>query len=140
MTFALDLSKAIEKAKDKAELAVRKIAIDLFNDVIMMSPVGNPDLWKYPKEGYVGGRFRANWNCSIGSPDTSTTESVDPSGSAATGRVTAVVLGYQLGEKSIYLCNSLPYAERLENGWSDQAPQGMVRLSIIETNNAISNV
>ncbi len=138
MTFALDLNKAIEKAKDKADLAVRKITIELFSNVILKSPVGNPDTWKYPVEGYVGGRFRANWNCSIGSPDRSTSEETDKSGSAAIGRVRSEVTKYTLDGRSIYLANSLPYAERLENGWSNQAPQGMVRLSIIEINNAIN--
>ena len=125
MTFALDLSKAIEKAKDKAELATRKITLELFSNVILKSPVDT-------------GRFRANWNCSIGSPDRSTSEETDKSGSAAIGRVRSEVTKYTLDGRSIYLANSLPYAERLENGWSDQAPQGMVRLSIIETNNAIN--
>lgn len=32
----------------------------------------------------------------------------------------------------VYLTNSLPYAQRLEHGWSKQAPRGMVRLSAIE--------
>ena len=127
MTFALDLSKAIEKAKDKAELAARKITLELFSNVILKSPVDT-------------GRFRANWNCSIGSMDKSTSAATDKEGSGAIGRVRAEVTKYTLDGRSIYLANSLPYAERLENGWSDQAPQGMVRLSIIETNNAISNV
>lgn len=131
-TFALDLSKAIEKAKDQAEVAVRKIVIKLFSSVIEKSPVGNPDLWKVPKEGYVGGRFRANWNLSFGSPDLTTTEQIDPSGSAAKGRVVAKMAQYKLSDMSIYLTNNLPYAQRLEEGWSGQAPQGMVRLSVLE--------
>ena len=127
MTFALDLSKAIEKAKDKAELVARKITLELFSAVILKSPVDT-------------GRFRANWNCSIGSADKSTSEATDKEGAGSIGRVRAEVTKYTLDGRSIFLANSLPYAERLENGWSDQAPQGMVRLSIIETNNAISNV
>ena len=27
----------------------------------------------------------------------------------------------------IYIQNNQPYAERLENGWSDQAPQGIYK-------------
>ena len=125
MTFALDLSKAIEKAKDKAELATRKITLELFSNVILKSPVDT-------------GRFRANWNCSIGSPDKSTSAETDKSGAGSIGRVRSEVTKYTLDGRSIFLANSLPYAERLENGWSDQAPQGMVRLSIVEINNAIN--
>jgi hypothetical protein len=31
-----------------------------------------------------------------------------------------------------YITNNLPYAERLEYGWSGQAPSGMIRLSLAE--------
>ena len=127
MTFALNLSKAIEKAKDKAELAVRGIAIDLFNDVINTSPVDT-------------GRFRNNWNSSVGKPDLSTTEETDKTGNAAKAKVYSVVMNYKLGEQSLFLCNSLPYAEVLEYGRANgkpgsiQAPHGMVRVSIARMN------
>ena len=151
MTFALDLSDAIEKAKDKAELAVRGIAIDLFNDIIEMSPVAHPPSWKSviewearkaagktkaksPADGYIGGHFRRNWNCSIGTPDVSTTDETDASGSIAKAKVHAVVMSYKLGEQSVFLCNSLEYAQALEEGHSGQAPVGMVRVSIARMN------
>lgn len=136
-TFALDLSKQIEAAKAKAELVAKKTMIELFNRVIEKSPVGNPDLWQHPVKGYVGGRFRANWNCSIGSPNFSTTESIDPSGNATASKATSVVMSYTLNDQSVYLTNSLPYAIRLEEGWSGQAPNGMVRLSVMEVQNSV---
>jgi hypothetical protein len=38
-----------------------------------------------------------------------------------------------LSGQKIFLTNALPYAIRLENGWSKtQAPQGMVKLSLAE--------
>lgn len=123
-TFALDLSKQIEKAKEQAELVAKKTMIDLFNRVIQKSPVDT-------------GRFRANWNCSIGSPDLSTSQAIDPSGSVASSRATATVVSYTLNEQSVFLTNNLPYAERLENGWSKQAPNGMVRLSVMEVQNSV---
>lgn len=124
MTFALDLSKAIEKAKDHAELVARKITLELFSNVILKSPVDT-------------GRFRANWNCSIGSSDKSTSAATDKEGSGAIGRMRAEVTKFTLNGQSIFLSNSLPYAERLENGWSDQAPHGMVRLSVMEVQNHV---
>ncbi|NBT33816.1 MAG: hypothetical protein EBT13_18445 [Rhodobacteraceae bacterium] len=36
----------------------------------------------------------------------------------------------------IYIQNNLPYANRLENGWSGQAPQGMVALTVAEVSAA----
>ena len=123
-TFALDLSKAIEKAKDQAELIVKKTTIQLFSNVIEKSPVDT-------------GRFRANWNVSFGSFDTSTTQETDPSGSQSKGKVYQALSTYKLADQSVFLGNSLPYAERLENGWSKQAPAGMVRLSILEANKSL---
>ncbi len=123
-TFALNLAKQIEAAKDQAELVAKKITIELFSRVIEKSPVDT-------------GRFRANWNCSISSPDLSTSESTDPSGSGAISKVTSTVVSYTLNDQSVFLTNNLPYADRLENGWSKQAPNGMVRLSVMEIQNSV---
>jgi hypothetical protein len=123
-TFALNLAKQIEAAKEQAELVAKKIAIELFSRVIEKSPVDT-------------GRFRANWNCSISSPDLSTSESTDPSGSGAISKATSTVVSYTLNDQSVFLTNNLPYAERLENGWSKQAPNGMVRLSVMEIQNSV---
>ncbi len=117
MTFALDLAKACEKAKGHTEIMVRKVMLDLFSRVIIKSPVDT-------------GRFRANWNVGYGSPDTATTESTE----SALGKVTKEIVSAELGGK-IDLSTSLPYSVRLENGWSGQAPAGMVRLSLVEITN-----
>lgn len=147
-TFALDLSNAIEAAKKDAETIIRRSCIGLFSTVVEKSPVGNPDLWKANQgkeenvagKGYVGGRFRNNWNCSIGSPDLSTTEEVDKTGSKAKAKIFSTVMSYTLSDQSIFLTNNLPYAQRLEDGHStEQAPQGMVRLSILEFNAGMVN-
>ena len=99
MSFALDLSKACEKAKGQAEIMARKVMLDLFSRVIMKSPVDT-------------GRFRANWNVGYGSPDKTTTNATD----SALGRVQTEIATAKLGG-SIWLSNSLPYSIRLENGW-----------------------
>jgi hypothetical protein len=123
-TFALNLAKQIEAANDKVESIVKVTMIELFNRVIQKSPVDT-------------GRFRANWNCSVGSPDLSTSQAIDPSGSGAISKATSTVVSYTLNGQSVFLTNNLPYADRLENGWSKQAPNGMVRLSVMEIQNSV---
>ncbi len=123
-TFALNLAKQIESANDKVENIVKVTMIELFNRVIQKSPVDT-------------GRFRANWNCSIGSPDLSTSQAIDPSGSGAISKANSTVVSYTLNGQSVFLTNNLPYADRLENGWSKQAPNGMVRLSMMEIQNSV---
>ena len=86
-------------------------------------------------KGYVGGRFRANWNVAFGAPDTTTTEEVDPSGNKSKARMREEVLSFNFDGKSVFLSNSLPYSMRLEYGYSKQAPAGMVRLSLTEITN-----
>ena len=125
-TFALDLSKAIEKAKGQTEAVIKKAAFSVFQSVIQKSPVDT-------------GRFRANWNLSVGNPDLSTSEATDKTGSASIGKVASGITQYKLSDGSVFLTNNLPYAMRLEDGYSGQAPNGMVRLSIVEFNNYLAS-
>jgi hypothetical protein len=71
------------------------------------TPVGNPGLWKYPApKNYRPGTLKASWSVSY-SPITT-------SGVYAT------------------ISNNEPYAYRVEFGWSTQAPNGMLRVTILE--------
>ncbi|HBO3990163.1 hypothetical protein [Pseudomonas aeruginosa] len=81
--------------------------------------------------GYVGGRFRANWQFSIGTAAQGEIDDVDPTGSKAISAVTAGVQPLKLGDTA-YLVNNLPYAVPLEYGHSSQAPAGMVRVTSAE--------
>lgn len=78
---------------------------------------------------YVGGRFRGNWMFSIGSPDNSTTDEVDPSGRKSTARIVDGAIEFKAGDTA-YITNSLPYAIPLEFGHSNQSPNGMVRITV----------
>ncbi|SEQ28619.1 hypothetical protein SAMN03159444_01421 [Pseudomonas sp. NFACC02] len=78
---------------------------------------------------YVGGRFRGNWMFSIGTPDNTTTEEVDPSGRKSTARIVDGAIEFKAGDTA-YITNSLPYAIPLEFGHSQQAPGGMVRITV----------
>ena len=39
---------------------------------------------------------------------------------------------WKAGDGDIYLFNNVPYAERIENGWSKQAPLGVYRVALQE--------
>ena len=117
--FALDLAAFAAKAGANAELVVRKVSIDILGKVILRSPV-------------LTGRFRANWVLSFGTPEISQSDAVDKTGSMTIGRQSARLAGFKLGQ-AIYIMNSLPYGPRLEyEGWSKQAPAGMVRITVAE--------
>lgn len=138
-TFALQISQFVEKAKANADAVVRKVVIDVAASVVDMSPVGDAALWQNPPpKSYLGGRFRANWQLGEGSAPNGTLPDIDPSGSASKARILAALPPNAAG-KVFYLVNNLPYSQKLEDGWSKQAPAGMVMLTVIKWNNIVEN-
>lgn len=75
------------------------------------------------------GRARGNWNISVGAPDWHADPERKNKGVAQAGAVPKEI---GEGPTPIFVCNGLPYIGRLEFGWSKQAPQGMVRLTVKE--------
>lgn len=141
--FKVDLDHFFEKTVPAAHLALmKKIALDLLKKIVLRTPVGNPDTWKNPDAhppGYVGGRARANWQVSLDvlPGDAHTIDKVDASGRGAISDGTLELLRLTQPYGVIWIFNNLPYMVRLENGWSRQAPQGMVQLSVIEVDSAV---
>lgn len=116
MSFSLDVSAFVEKAKKNPETVIRAVSIRLFSAIIKASPVDT-------------GRFRANWMTSAAAPATGISSAVDKSGNTAVQEATNYILN-STTTNTFTLTNNLPYAERLEYGYSQQAPQGMVRINV----------
>lgn len=114
-SFAADVRRFTIKAQGKMTAVVRKVALDAFSEVILRSPVDT-------------GRFRGNWQVAIGAVPSGVLDLTDPSGAAAMSQVQATAMGLKAGDV-IHLVNNLPYGPRLEDGWSKQAPGGMIRLT-----------
>ena len=87
--------------------------------------------------GYVGGRFRGNWQTGIDSMDNTNDSPIDPGGESTLNRTQAALQGWKPGQ-TIYLSNSMVYAARLETGWSKQAPLGMVALTVQNYSQAVA--
>lgn len=143
--FALSVGEWAAKAKANADQVLRATVIGLLNNLVTRSPVGNPDLWKgdkygfiRPPPGYVGGRFRANWQVSVGVVPRATFKEADPSGQVSIVRASATINGMQCGPP-VYIVNNLPYAIPLEYGHSSQQPHGIVRLAVVEYQKIVSD-
>ena len=123
MGFAADLRALCDKAGDKAEMVVRGAALELGGQMIDRSPVDT-------------GRFKNNWVTATGAADSSASASSDKSGARSGSMLNEKIAGWKPGQ-TIWILNSLPYAKRLEYGWSKQAPGGMVRLAVQNYSQAI---
>lgn len=118
-TFTLDINKFVEKVGAEADKAVREICLNLYSDITYGTPVDT-------------GRARANWFTSIGTPSSETIE-FEGGGAAAQ----SLAIGRAMPDiakatgEVFWISNNLPYIYRLEyEGWSKQAPRGMVRIAI----------
>lgn len=116
MSLTTDLAKIAARNKAKLLKVAQNSLMRVGGSIIAKSPVDS-------------GRFKNNWMSAYGSADTATSESLNKAGAESAGRLDAKLSGLSVGQV-FYFTNSLPYAERLEYGWSEQAPAGMVRLSV----------
>ncbi|QZP24138.1 hypothetical protein K5H97_16755 [Pseudomonas mosselii] len=81
-------------------------------------------------QGYVGGRFRSNWQLTTGAPAAGEIEDIESAGERL-DRLLVAAGDLSAGEVA-YIVNNLPYAIPLEYGHSSQAPSGMVRVTVAD--------
>ncbi|MFZ2172398.1 MAG: hypothetical protein WAW61_22520 [Methylococcaceae bacterium] len=126
MSFTLDINKFIEKAGAQADLVPRRIVSGILRKVVLKSPVGNTANWKdqsHLPKGYVGGRFRANWQVGVDTMPSGKVSGTDKSGSKTIAAGIAAIPEQAAGHV-YYVQNNLPYAQALEDGHSTQSPPG----------------
>lgn len=115
--FTLDVRAFCEKAKKNPETVMRQVSMGLFRTIIKESPVDT-------------GRFKLNWQASGPTPASGIVDGVDKSGAIATGKMVNFVTTTSTWQE-LTLTNNLPYAQRLEYGWSQQAPTGVVEVNVL---------
>jgi hypothetical protein len=103
------------------EQVMQKLTIDLQARIVQRTPVDT-------------GRARSSWITTTEQPSDWT----PPEG--ATGNPPAVPTTDIDHQKKVFIVSNLPYIEPLENGHSQQAPAGMVAVSIIETEAEVANI
>ena len=114
----------------------KNMALRVLRGVVMKTPVDT-------------GRARGNWQVNIGSVPEVEVESEEkgPRGKAPQGASGGVFDAGQAVIKSlpskrpfhiVWITNNVPYILRLEEGYSDQAPQGMLGLTLVEVAERIS--
>jgi hypothetical protein len=133
MSFASDLRRFQMKADRESDRQIRAKILSLTAGIIQRTPVDT-------------GRARGNWQATIGAPAQGAVERMSKTGSAA---ISAAMPAIRQAKGNVfYLTNNLPYIAHLEfglytqgpfaterttrDGYSVQAPYGMVRLTIRE--------
>ena len=86
-------------------------------------------------KGYIGGTFRGSHMVSIGAPDLTVLENVDPSGRETINKG-AMLIRASGKFPVIYIQPNSPYGEMLELGHSTQAPGGVYDLAFIGVSEA----
>jgi hypothetical protein len=105
------------KVSRRQEAVVRYASIRCCTAIIKSSPLKT-------------GHFVANWQWGWGSPPTGTHAGMDPSRTLAIAEMESkIAFGPRKGGVPGYFVNNLPQANRMEYGWSMQAPAGMVRIN-----------
>lgn len=116
--FTIDLQRFAKRANADVKQAIRKITMEAFKRVILKTPVDT-------------GRARANWSTSTGAPVTFSIVGEDKSGTATLKKAADDAMVWEC-TGGIFLSNNLPYIIPLEYGHSNQAPGGMVRITVAE--------
>ena len=135
----------------------QEIAKELFRRIINRTPIGIPNLDHT-------GDTKGNWTASKNKPSSAILKRIDPTGDATIAAIERVVDGWMEG-KSVFLANSSPNIEVLEDGgyikspekgtwnpnigdyeirsqggYSKQAPNGFVKVSLTEFESIVDMV
>ena len=131
-----DLAKFAKHLEKKLLNVERGVNYYIMADLVNPpnSPVGDPALWKSAAlrewalaTGYVGGAFKGNWQYGLNyKPEQDLPDSIDKTGRVSIDRVVNGINAITKVGNVHYIVNNRPYAQKLEQGWSSQAPSGIV--------------
>jgi hypothetical protein len=116
----------LEIPKEFANL-MREVVVDLYTGIVQDTP-------------YLTGRSKASWTIGIGAPifidqGKDWFSGAQAAEAIAFGHVVKLASLDENPFQKVFLANGVPYIDRLEEGSSRQAPDGMVALNIARVEN-----
>lgn len=123
--FSLDLAKFIEHANGNIDKAVRQTVSLIAQELDHRTPRDT-------------GRLAANWQFGKYSPPAGIVNSVELAAGAVGRRIAAQAATVKAGGE-VWIVNNLPYAGRIEYGYSQKSPAGMVRVTLANLPATIEN-
>ena len=115
-SFKARLNRRAKQVQENSNEVIKQVAATIAQTVIFATPVDT-------------GHARANWLAGIGTEPTAEDPSEDKGGGATFGKVKAE-LAKRKSEQTIYISNNVPYINRLNDGYSAQAPAMFVEQGI----------
>lgn len=114
--FAESLAAFAESTKAVIDEVFRSVVIEIGTSVVVLSPVDT-------------GRFKGNWQLTIDQPSLQSLDRYDKAGHETIAELVAQANQLEAGQVA-YIVNNLVYGIPLEYGHSDQAPAGMVQITL----------
>ena len=127
MSFAKSMSIKNELQADVNKVA-RMATFFIDQRLVLQTPVDT-------------GEARGSWKVSVNKPITSDTETQDKTGSLTLSQSRAIIESSQkITYPTFYIRSNKPYIERLNNGYSAQAPANFADKSITEGLNDVQSI
>lgn len=104
-SFAKDIEGFVQRTEKALTDSFRDLVVEIGATVIKFSPV-------------LTGRFKGNWQMTVGSPSTHSVPNYDPEGAATLAQLKIMAATLNPGEIA-YIVNNLSYAYNVEvDGWA----------------------
>lgn len=126
MSFSDQLAAFAAKAKERQDQVLQGVVKEVGERLVERTPVES-------------GAARAHWGASINTPIAEQTQQTDPSGAASIAEIDRVAERAKFGD-IVFILNAAPHVKKLEDGYSDQAPVGMVAVTVAEGRQIVEDV
>lgn len=118
------LQRFRERNRRRIKSFMRMATIELYRRLMVVSPVDT-------------GNFRWNWWCQVNG--ITTRYETHENRGIDLNRPITIFSDFELID-SLYICNSTPYAKRLNEGWSKQAPARFVEITVSGVQNDVNKL
>lgn len=118
-SFASQIDAELDLALREIGEQIGQIGVEAASEIVNRTPV-------------LSGEARGEWQTTVGGKASGKTGRLDPSGSAAVADARGAVANYGADGKfpAITIQNNADHIGKLENGYSNQAPNGMVAVTL----------
>ena len=119
--FGAQVKQFNRTAQEKLEKQLKRVCLRAFESIVQRTPV-------------LTGCARGNWRVTFGTELSRAFDITirDTGGNKAISLASSTIMGKATVGTRVNITNSVPYIMRLEHGYSRQAPQGMVHITIDE--------